>query len=410
MGKMGLIAWHEFKSNVRRGGFLFGAFGVPIILVVVIGLVTAFSIQSEEDTTRLGQVGYVDLAGVFATQPPPAPFMALADETAARAALDAGEIGAYFVVDADYLTSGSVAVTARASVPDGLYEAFDAALRAALAGDLDPALLERLQEPVALSVSTLNNGRTVSESGILGLFLSPILFVMVFLVGSQSTSAYLMSGIVEEKTNRIMEILVTSVTPFQLLFGKIIGLGALGLVLLTIWVAGAGLALAIGGQSGFLSGVTIPPDLLAIGFVYFLLTYFFISSLMAGVGAIFGSEQESRQIAGLVGLPLAIPFFFIIEFFTNPDGPLVTALTLIPVTAPLSVILRLSFGSVPAWQIVLSMGLMLAVTLFTVWASAKIFRYTLLMYGKRATPRELWRVLRSSGTNMNTTATAEAKG
>ncbi|MCS7072116.1 MAG: ABC transporter permease, partial [Anaerolinea sp.] len=106
--------------------------------------------------------------------------------------------------------------------------------------------------------------------------------------------------------------------------------------------------------------------------------------------------------------PLAIPFFILFEFFVNPDGPLVTALTLIPFTAPVTVIIRMGFGTVPAWQLAVSIALLVLATLVLVWASARIFRYTLLMYGKRPGLRELLRVLRRGG--MNITATGEAKG
>lgn len=411
MSKLWLIARREFWINVRRPGFLFGAFGVPIITGLIIVLTTSIQIGAEEDTARVGQVGYVDQAAVIAPSTTPPEFSAYADEASAEAALTSGAIGAYFVIAADYLQSGAVRVVGTSDIPDALLDQFSGVLLRSISSGVDAATLERLQDPVTLEITTLNNSRTVRDSGIIGLFIAPILFVMVFMIGSQTTSTYLMSGIVEEKTNRIMEILITSVTPFQLLAGKIIGLGLLGLLLLSIWVGGALIALAAAGNSGPLSGVSIPPDLIVIGLIYFVLTYFFIASLMAGIGAIFDTEQESRQFAGLVGLPLAIPFFLIIEFFTNPDGPIVTALTLIPLTAPVTVILRLGFGTIPVWQLAVSIGLLLLVTLFTVWASARIFRYSLLMYGKRPTPRELWRVLRgSTGGVMNTTATAEAKG
>ena len=109
-------------------------------------------------------------------------------------------------------------------------------LRANLSSGLDPAIAARIKDPVEGSIQTLDNGRIMEDSAVVGLFLVPIIFVMVFLFASQATSGYLMSGVVEEKTNRIMEILITSVTPFQLLFGKIIGLGLLGLTQLVIWL------------------------------------------------------------------------------------------------------------------------------------------------------------------------------
>lgn len=409
MSKTWLIAKREFLLNIRRPGFLFGTFAMPILLGVVMVVIASFSIQSEEDTSRIGTSGYVDLAGVLdAGIDEPDDFIRMADVDEARAALEAGEIGAYFVVNPQYVQNGSISVVGATSVPDALLDTFDSYLLANLGSEVDPQLMERLRDPVAMNVRTLDNNRTITQDGVFGLFIAPILFVIIFIIGSQSTSSYLMSGIVEEKSNRLMEILTTSVTPFQLMFGKILGLGALGLTMLVIWVSGAAIAINLTGNASFMSGVSLPPDLLIIGLVYFVLTYFLLASVMAGIGAIFGTEQESRQIAGLMTLPLAIPFFVIFEFFTNPDGPLVTALTLIPFTSPVSVIMRMGFGSVPAWQLGISLVLLLITTLALTWASARVFRYTLLMYGKRPGPRELLRVLRRGG--MNTTATGDAKG
>jgi ABC-2 type transport system permease protein len=354
-------------------------------------------------------IGYVDRAGVLAAGiAEPIGYFGLSDEDEARRLLEAGRIGAYFVISPDYLRTGSITVVSTTAVPETVLEQFDAFLRANLDPAIDERVLERLRTPVDLEVHTLDNGRTIAEDGVFGLFLAPILFVLVFILGTQATSAYLMSGVVEEKSNRLMEILTTSVTPFQLLFGKILGLGLLGLTILVIWIGGAALVIALTGNVSFMSGVQLPPDLLLVGLIYFVLTYFLVSSLMAGIGAIFGSEQESRQIASVITLPLAIPFFILFEFFTNPDGPLVTALTLIPFTAPVSVIIRLGFGTVPTWQLIVSIVLLVLATVVLVWASARIFRYTLLMYGKRPSLRELLRVLRRGG--MNTTATGEAKG
>ncbi|MGQ9907507.1 MAG: ABC transporter permease [Candidatus Flexifilum sp.] len=409
MAKLWLIARREYWINVRRPGFLFSTFAMPVILGIIMVVVANISLQSEEDTGRIGLIGYVDRAGVLAAGvAEPIGYFNLSDEDEARRLLEAGRIGAYFVISPDYLRTGSITVVSATAVPETVLEQFDAFLRANLDPAIDERVLERLRTPVDLEVHTLDNGRTIAEDGVFGLFLAPILFVLVFILGTQATSAYLMSGVVEEKSNRLMEILTTSVTPFQLLFGKILGLGLLGLTILVIWIGGAALVIALTGNVSFMSGVQLPPDLLLVGLIYFVLTYFLVSSLMAGIGAIFGSEQESRQIASVITLPLAIPFFILFEFFTNPDGPLVTALTLIPFTAPVSVIIRLGFGTVPTWQLIVSIVLLVLATVVLVWASARIFRYTLLMYGKRPGLRELLQVLRRGG--MNTTATGEAKG
>lgn len=410
MQKAWLVAKHEYLHNVKKRSFLFGAFGVPILIVALVVIVGAIAVDSETNVEQVGTVGYVDNAGILSEavdQPDDYRPYASADE--ARAALDEGEIGAYFVVAADYLETGNVQLISRSGAPEALTDQFDAFLVANIGRDLSPDLLDRLKDPVDMSVETLDNGRVVRDSAIVALFLIPFIFVFVFVMATQISSSYLMSGVVEEKSNRIMEILITSVTPFQLLLGKIIGLGALGLTQLMIWIVGAFLVMALGQNLSFLSGVTIPTDLVIIAIIYFLLDYFFFGSIMAGIGAVVGSEQESRQIAGFLSFLSVIPFFFLVTFITDPNGAAPTILTLFPLTSPTAVMLRLGFGSIPTWQLVASIALLLLTTIFSVWASAKIFRWALLMYGKRPNLREILRALRRP-TAMGTSATAERVG
>jgi ABC-2 type transport system permease protein len=410
MHKAWLVAKREYLFNVRKRSFLFGAFGVPIIIVALMVVVAAVAVDAETNTERMGGVGYVDLSGVLSEAvDQPEDYRPYARAEEAQAALEANEIGAYFVVEQDYMDTGRVQLISRSGTPEALVDQFNEFLVANVGRSLSPDLLERLKAPVSMSVQTLDSGRVVEESARFALFFAPIIFVFVFLMATQITSGYLMSGVVEEKTSRIMEILVTSVTPFQLLFGKIIGLGALGLTQLVIWIAGALITLSLGQNFEFLAGVTMPLDLLVIGIIYFLLGYFFLASLMAGIGAVVGSEQESRQLAGIFSFLLLIPFFAMFSFITEPGGTVPTIMTLFPLTAPVAVMLRLGFGSVPTWQLLASMAILLLTTILTTWASAKIFRWALLMYGKRPGLRDILGALRRPGT-MATSATAERLG
>jgi ABC-2 type transport system permease protein len=208
------------------------------------------------------------------------------------------------------------------------------------------------------------------------------------------TSGFLMSGVVEEKTNRIMEILVTSITPMQILLGKVIGLGLLGLTQIIIWGIGMVALINFGQTLPLLQGIAIPVDMMVVFLVYFILSYFLLSSLMAGIGAVVGSEQESRQWSSIISMLWVVPFFFVTSFLTDPNGPLPLILTLIPFTGPTTALMRLGFAAVPLWQILLSLAILLATTIFTVWASAKIFRWSLLRYGKRTGLRDLIQVIR----------------
>ena len=407
MSKTWLIIKHEYLTNIKRRAFLFGAFGVPAISILLMAVVFGLAINNETDVTHLGTIGYVDLSGVLEKQiDKPDNFAVYDAEPEARAALDANTIGAYFVVEANYMRNGDIRAYGRTNLPGALKDSINGYLRANLSNDLDPTIANRIKDPVEGSVKTLDNGRVISDNAVVGLFLVPIIFVMVFLFASQATSGYLMSGVVEEKTNRIMEILITSVTPFQLLFGKIIGLGLLGLTQLGIWLIAGAITLTLGHNNDVLTGIIIPPDLAIVAIIYFLLGYFLLSSVMAGIGVVIGSEQESRQFSAIFSLVLVIPFFLISSFITDPNGAVVIFLTLFPLTSPISMILRMGFSAVPLWQFVASVIILLLTGLVVAWASARIFRWALLLYGKRPGLRELIRVIRRPA-HMATSATGE---
>ncbi|PJF24232.1 MAG: hypothetical protein CUN53_18865, partial [Phototrophicales bacterium] len=200
----------------------------------------------------------VDQSGLLAAQvDKPEAFTSFASESEARAALDAGEIGAFFVVPEDYETTGSITIFGRTDSNPDLERQITAYLVANLGVDVDPDRLARMQQPVEGSVLFLDTGRLLSSESLAGLFIVPLVFVLLFSLGAQVTSGYLMSSVVEEKSNRIMEILVTTVTPFQLLIGKIIGLGAIGLLQLAIWIGAGLIVLEINRDTPLVQGLVI---------------------------------------------------------------------------------------------------------------------------------------------------------
>lgn len=396
MNKAWLVARQEFSTNLRRGGFLFAAFGVPVLIIVLMVVIMAFAVQMESDLGRIGNVGYVDHAGVLAQAlDRPETFIAYESDEAARAALDASEIGAYFVLPEDYIETGAVRLYSTGDTPEALADQISDFLAVNIGASLDnPELVELLRAPADMQIRTLDSGRTLGQNAIVALIFIPFIFVFVVVMATQITGGYLMSGVVEEKTNRIMEILVTSITPFQLLLGKIIGLGALGLLQMLAWIVIGAVAFALGQGLDAFGGLSLPLDMVAVGLVLFLLTYTLYASFAAGVGVVIGSEQESRQIAGFFVFLMMIPFFLMVSFITDPNGPVPLALTLIPFTAPVSILLRMGFSSVPAWQLALSLALLALTTLVVVWASARLFRWGLLRYGKRPSLRELLHAIR----------------
>ncbi len=414
MNKIWLVARREYWFNLRRRSFLFAVFGVPLFTFIIWFLIFAVVTNSENDLSKVGKVGYVDQAGVlvnpiFPTDTPDL-YIAYPDAAAARQALDDKTVGAYFTLPSDYMQTGSVEIYSYNSIPSALEDNLNAFLLGNLSRDVQGAPVQRIEEPVNLSIHVNDSGRDITEANFPALFFIPLIFAFVFLMSSQTTSGFLMNGIVEEKTNRIMEILITSVTPMQMLLGKIIGLGTLGLTQLVVWGVAGGLLLKFGQAAPLLNGLSFPTDLAIAFIIYFILSYFLLASLMAGLGAVAGSEQESRQYSGIISLLFVIPFFFISTFIDDPNGNLPIALTLIPFTAPMTALLRLGLTAVPAWQIIASLLILLVTSALVVWGSARVFRWGLLLYGKRVTPRELWRVVRSSPSTATVVAHADEKG
>ncbi|MBZ0305272.1 MAG: ABC transporter permease [Anaerolineae bacterium] len=409
MRKMWAVALREYLFNLRRPSFLFAVFGVPLFTFFMWFVIFAVVERTENNVDDFSKVGYIDQSGILDNAIPlesaPDMFIAFPTTDAARQALDDKTIGAYFVLGADYLGNGSVETYSYTSIPRALKSSIGTFIRTQVVQQMPGDIpLDRITNPVNLVIHATDTGRDLTEANAPALILMPMIFAMVFIMASGVTSGFLMNGVVEEKTNRVMEILVTSITPVQLLAGKIIGLGALGLTQLVVWGGAGAILINVGQEIPLLKGIVFPTDMAVLALVYFTLSYFLIASLMAGVGVIANSEQESRQYSTILSLIWVLPFFFIVAFIEDPNGVVPIALTLIPFTAPLSVLMRVGFSVVPAWQIVASLAILLLTTVGTTWLSARIFRWGMLRYGKRASLRDMFRAVRRAP-QFTTTAT-----
>ena len=407
MHKMWLVARREYLFNLRRRSFLLSAFGIPVFVVVIMLIV--FNLAFDEGNVEtFGDVGYVDRTGILSEAVDrPETFFPYADEETAQTALNDGALNAYFLVPDAYMLTGVVELYTTVSLPELVEDAVSEYLQANLAAGIESSLpVERIRDPVEMTVYIQDSGRELTEESLPALFSLPLIFALVFMMSLQVTSGFLMSGVVEEKTNRIMEILITSVTPMEMLTGKVIGLGLLGLTQMAIWVLVGALTLGLGQDIAFLSGIEFPTDLVVVSLIYFVLYYFLMGSVMAGIGAVVGGEQEGRQYAGILTIFLVIPFFALVQFISEPNGSLALILSFIPFTAPISMILRISLGAVPFWQIIVSLVLLTIAMMFVIWLSARVFRWGLLMYGKRVSVREILRIIRQAP-GMGTVATAQ---
>jgi ABC-2 type transport system permease protein len=393
MRNIWLVAQHEFSINIRKKSFLFAVFGVPLMMAGIFAIVFLVAEAAEDSGIVAEHIGYVDAANLIHLESEK--FMAFADAAAAQAALDSGTIDLYFEINPTYLSDGQVPIYANDNVSAETEDAIEVFLVENLSAQLESdAPSERLLDPVTLDIFVESSQKQLSETGFIGVLVTPFIFTTVLIMSLQLTSGFLMSGVVEEKTNRIMEILITSISPYQLLTGKLLGIGALGLIQMIVWLGLAVVGAAFGGQVELLSGLSFPPDYIVIVLLYFVFSYFLYASILAGIGAVVGSEQESRAIAGMISLFLAIPYFFIVTVFTAPQSPILTGLLIFPFSAAMMYMMLYPFTTIPPWAIANSLVVLIISTWFFTWASARVFRWALLFSGKLPSIKLLWRVIR----------------
>jgi ABC-2 type transport system permease protein len=206
-------------------------------------------------------------------------------------------------------------------------------------------------------------------------------------------------SVIQEKTSRIFEVMLATVKPGDMLAGKLIGIGAVGLTQLAIWgVAGALFATSALAEK-LLAGeftISISVTQIALFAVYFLLGYALYSTLFAGLAATCDTEQELQQYAPLAAVPAWLSFGLITYIVSNPNSVWSVAISLFPPCAPITMFLRMASQFPPVWQIWLSVGLMAVSVYVVLWFSSRVYRVGILMYGKRATLPEMLRWLRYS--------------
>ena len=407
-----LVAGQELIVNIRRPGFIIMTLLIPVLGVVGLLAASLFggevgSFFESQFTPNNKVTGYVDHSGILGADLPQYAdeFVAYPDEEAARKALLAEEISSYFVVPADYLETGKVVVYG----VGGGFSTFAAAdsgdmsrflMDNLLAGKLDETIRARAVNPVNIEAVTLDKtGEVSTESPFswLGDFVVPYVFSILFVITLFTTSGFLLQGVSEEKEGRIIEILLSSISSTQLLAGKILGLGAVGLIQVGVWF-GAGIALLTAATALFtLTGVIkLSMGTIVLGLVYYVLGYLLFATLLAVAGSMGTTQRESQQIAGIFSFAAAIPWMVIGFIFTNPNAPIAIVLSYIPLTAPVMMLMRLGFGQVPAGQIAISLALLTAGIVVSLWAGAKIFRTSLLMYGKRPSLKDLARAFKQA--------------
>jgi ABC-2 type transport system permease protein len=429
MHKVILIIQREYLSRVKKKSFLLMTFLVPLFFI---GMWGGIILLSTKDADTVTKVNVIDNSGQFINNLTSSNTLKFnntsnSPEEEKEKINQAGDKNQYLLIIPKDIQESQKAELYSSSSP-GLFtqEQISSQLNTILRNiqlneaGIDTKILESIKPNVKISSKEITTEGIEKDSNAgasmgISMFSSIIIYITLFIYGAQ-----VMRGVIEEKNNRIIEIIISSVRPFQLMMGKIIGIGLVGLTQFILWIIlSGGLFMAagllfgssgdmadqmstIGGtqqsaamQSGML--LDIQQAISTINFTYIISTFLFYfiggyllySALFAAVGSAVDNETETQQFMLPITMPLL--FTYMMSFsvlLKDPNGPMGFWLSMIPFTSPIAMLVRLPFG-VPAWQLALSMVLLVIGFLFTTWVAARIYRVGILMYGKKASYKEL---------------------
>ena len=281
-------------------------------------------------------------------------------------------------------------------------ETMRAAVRFALtrqqlaAAGVDVAAAEALLRPVQVETHRVDKAGKASKTGGLGAFLLPFLLMMMIYMSTIIYGVAVMRSVIEEKTSRVVEVLLSSVTARQLMTGKVLGVGAVGLLQVLIWaVLGLlGTSPALVAARPYLEELSIPPAIGVAFPLFFVLGYLLYSTLYAAVGAMVNSDEEAQQMQWPVLMPLIACSVFATAVIRDPNSSLAFWLSMIPFTSPIIMFVRMTVQMPPLWQVLASVAVLLASIYGVLTLCSRIFRVGILMYGKRPTLPEIVKWIR----------------
>ena len=399
-----LIFQHEFLHTIKRVGFIIMTLIVPVLALLAIGifqLVSAIIEPSEVEATTIGYVDEVSGFDQYTTQGH-IELVRYDTQDEATAALISGDVDEYLVISSAYTETGVInryTLEKQLETPPATSAAIKRFLTSnMLSGKVPEDTIALVETPLSLTVIRLTEtGDVATEQGGFGNVIVPGLFSFLLAFSIMFSASYMLSGLVGEKENRLIEVLLSSVSTRQLITGKVLGLGAAGLIQVAVWLVSLPLLLNLASSSfgGFFSTIQLPSNFIVLGLVYFILGYLFFVVVSAAIGAISTNTHEGQQLLMALTIPVFIPFWFSSLLFIFPNNPIWVVLTIFPITAPVTTILRLGVSDVPIWQLAVSivvLGLSIVGVLFV---AIRVFRIYLLMYGKRPSWGEIIQNLRS---------------
>jgi ABC-2 type transport system permease protein len=396
MNKIWIVFKTEFINTITRRSFLLTLILVPLVPALILGAISLFDVDisqgQEEETTQLENEiseGYIDQAGIIKELPAWITEERLVEFNSveeAQQAITSGEITGYYIIFEDYLESGEITYVTEDFSPMTAMETtgtLEMVIEYNLIG-ADQVRYETYLNPIQVEYVNLSPEDIDQDDDNMFAFYVPYGVTMLFYIVIITSASLMMNSVAKEKENRVMEILMSSIKPNQLLAGKILGLGLVGLVQMVVWLGSAFVMLRLGGTTlNIPPNLQLPPAILYWGIPFFILGYLLYAAIMAGVGALVPNIKEASQATFIIILPILIPLVLVSAIIESPDAALPTILSLIPFTAPNTIMTRIAVTQVPIWQILLSLGLLIITVILVIRAVAGMFRASLLLTGQK---------------------------
>jgi len=409
------VAWWEYVTKVRTKTFLFSLFVTPIFAFGMMFLPSFFATRPETETRV---IGVIDETGVLAPQldsllmnryklPDGQPAILVrsipvvsndlgAAVHKAQQLLAQEKIVGYLIIQPDIFSNGKAEYRSENIGNLRLLDRVESALKDVVMrlrivdAGINPDVMKKLETPIDLKAVKVTKTGEIEKGDPLQLFFTSFAFLMLMFFLIITTGQMLVRSTIEEKTNRIVEVLVSSAPSTDLMVGKIIGLSGLGLTQVLVWTA-IGLFIAM---SAHVVTITVWQLLLCIS--YFILGYLFFAALFVAIGSVLTTEQEAQQWMQYLSMVFAIPLVFAISGIENPNAVALRVLEFIPLFTPMIMALRIPLNAMPVWEIVRTIFVLSVSVIATMWAAGKVFRVGILIYGKKPSFDEIIRWLRSA--------------
>jgi ABC-2 type transport system permease protein len=410
MHKLWLVARHEYRRYTRGKGFVLLTLGLPAGLLLVIAISILVAVNSGKGSTT---VGYVDQSGVIGTVAQSGGaagtgagptsgtirFVAYANLAEAQPALSADKIEALFVLPQDYMASGRVQAyywTKRPS--NGVLEKFKGLLRSSLVtGQPEEVRVRALAGPTEVVIRSLDGkGGSGAQRG-LG-FLIPMALGMFFLFSIMSTTGYLLQAVTEEKENRTVEVMTTSLSANQLIGGKTAGIIAVALTQVFVWVAVGALGLVVGAR--FLEPLRelhVSASFVVTMVLFFVPSYVLAAGIIVALGSVVTDFQQGQQISGVLITFFLLPLYLLALVFGNPNSPVLVVFSLFPTTSFSMVAFRWGATAIPFWQLAVGWVLLVLSASAAAVIAPRVFRRGMLRFGKHMSLRGVMEAARAKG-------------